>query len=73
MARLLRARQEQLASTTQRLDALSPLAVLSRGYSLTLRQQHAVRDSAELTPGDAVELRFARGRATAQITAVEPE
>ncbi|MFT5683785.1 MAG: exodeoxyribonuclease VII large subunit [Myxococcota bacterium] len=73
MQRLLESRRERLAATTQQLDALSPLAVLSRGYSLTLKGDHAVRDAAELTPGDSVEIRLAKGRATATITAVEAD
>ncbi|MFT4976641.1 MAG: exodeoxyribonuclease VII large subunit [Myxococcota bacterium] len=50
-----------------RLSALSPLAVLARGYSLTLHDGRAVRDAAELSPGDRVELRFARGSTSATI------
>jgi exodeoxyribonuclease VII large subunit len=73
MGRTLRLRTDQLAAVTHHLDALSPLAVLSRGYSLTLRKDAAVRDAEELAPGDPVRLRFARGQATAVITSVIPE
>ena len=72
--RLLLARshvQQQAA----RLDALSPLGVLARGYSLTQRADdgRVVRDAAELSPGDAIVTRFANGRATSRVEAVEPQ
>lgn len=73
MQRSLTTQGERLAATTHRLDALSPLAVLSRGYALTLQDGQAVRDAAELSPGDSVELRFAKGRATATITGIDPD
>ena len=58
----------RLAELASALDALSPLAVLERGYSLAADAQgRLVRDAGELKPGDHVELRFHRGRAGAQI------
>jgi exodeoxyribonuclease VII large subunit len=53
-----------------KLDALSPLACLARGYSIVRRgDAHGavVSDSASLVAGDAVALLFARGRARARI------
>lgn len=60
-------RRQRVRIGAGRLNALSPLAVLSRGYSLTLHDGRAVRDAAELRPGDRVTLRFARGQADATI------
>jgi len=60
-------RKQRVRIDAGRLNALSPLAVLSRGYSLTLKDGRAVRDASTLSPGDRVELRFARGRAQATI------
>jgi len=62
-----RAGLEQGAS---KLDALSPLACLARGYSIVRRdgaRGPVVSDSASLVAGDAVALLFARGRARARI------
>jgi exodeoxyribonuclease VII large subunit len=60
--RLLLARNhvEQQAA---RLVSLSPLGVLSRGYSLTQRaaDSRIVRDAAELKAGDTIVTRFAKG------------
>jgi exodeoxyribonuclease VII large subunit len=60
-------RQGRLASATGTLEALSPLGVLARGYSLTLHEARAVRSSAELSPGDVVEIRLASGQVRAEI------
>ena len=59
-----------------RLDALSPLACLARGYAIVRQgdaQGPVVRDAALLAPGDPVALVFARGRARALIDATEPD
>ena len=44
-----------------RLHALSPLAVLGRGYSVTQRAGAVLTDAAEVTVGDGVTTRLARG------------
>jgi len=55
--------QHRLAAVTGRLDSLSPLAVLGRGYSLTRTSAgDIVRDAARVVPGDAVDVLLARGR-----------
>src|SRR6266446_6670825 len=59
-----------------RLDALSPLACLERGYAIVRRGDSTgpvVRDADTLAAGDAVALVFARGRARARIEGTEPE
>lgn len=58
-------RKQRMHINAGRLNALSPLAVLSRGYALALKDGRAIRDASTLSPGDRVELRFARGAATA--------
>ncbi len=46
------------------LEALSPLAVLERGYAIVLRSRDGriVRSAAEVEPGDRIEARLHRGR-----------
>jgi exodeoxyribonuclease VII large subunit len=66
-----RAALEQGAS---RLEALSPLACLARGYAIVRRGDAAgavVRDAATLAPGEQVALRFAQGSARARIEETE--
>lgn len=69
---LLERRRGKLQSLSGQLDALSPLRVLARGFSVvTDAQNKIITDSADLQTGDAVTLRFAQGTAKAQITSVQ--
>ncbi len=70
--RLLRA-AEQTAALAARLDALSPLAVLGRGYALVFDEKSgaALRTAATLQPGDLLDIRLARGRVRAQVKEVK--
>jgi exodeoxyribonuclease VII large subunit len=55
-----------------RLDALSPLKVLARGYAIATRGDgKALRASADVRPGDAIHVRVAFGRIQASVDAVE--
>lgn len=69
--RLLRATRQRVTqgqavveATAARLDALSPLQVLGRGYSLTRTAEgrHVIRRAAEVTPGERIEVLLAEGR-----------
>lgn len=68
-------RRRRLAESAARLEALSPLAVLSRGYALVRQgeEQRIVRAASELEVGDEVDLKFGRGRARAHIDFVEAD
>jgi exodeoxyribonuclease VII large subunit len=58
----------RLAAAGARLEALNPLAVLERGYSIaTDREGNVVRDSAALKPGDTLDVRFAHGSARTRV------
>ena len=66
-----RARQAVVHQAAQ-LQALSPLAVLDRGYSITQSADGTVlRDPATLAPGEAVSTRLARGRFTSTVQHIE--
>lgn len=69
MAGRLEAFEGRLAAQAARLEALSPLKVLSRGYAIAFDEQsgRAVREAASLSPGDRVRLRFHRGEALATV------
>jgi exodeoxyribonuclease VII large subunit len=63
-----------LAQVGSKLDALSPLACLARGYAIVRRgdaRGPVVREAATLIPGDVVALGFARGWARARIDGTE--
>jgi exodeoxyribonuclease VII large subunit len=69
-ARLARQQADTLAG---RLESLSPLAVLGRGYSLTQRTSDGglIRAAADLSPGEQITTRFARGQAISRVERVE--
>lgn len=59
---------------TDRLRALSPLAVLDRGYALVYDGNgNLIKTSNSLHVGDPLRLRFAHGHAHAKVTELEPE
>jgi len=55
--------KEKFKALIERLEALSPLAVLSRGYSLStlIPEGIIIKDAAKLKPGDAVKTILAKG------------
>lgn len=66
--------ERRLAAAGGKLESLSPLGVLARGYSITLdRRGRVVRSAAQVSEGDEVDLRFAEGGAGARITSTEKE
>jgi exodeoxyribonuclease VII large subunit len=70
-ASALEKRRRQLGALAGRLDALSPLKVLDRGYAVVtnIRDSRAVLDAATVNLGDDLDIRLARGRLTARTTA----
>ncbi len=63
------AARHNIAALSARLESLSPLGVLARGYSLTTRTDDGrlVENAAELTAGQTVRTRFASGSAISRI------
>ena len=60
-------RGRELAAVAARLDALSPLGVLARGYSVVRVGDKVIRGVGELDVGDRVEIVLSNGRAEAEI------
>jgi exodeoxyribonuclease VII large subunit len=61
-------RRSRLEQASAKLAALSPVAILERGYSLIFTAQGAlVKDAAQLAPGDPIQARLARGELHARI------
>jgi len=65
-------KQQSLHSLIGRLNALSPLATLQRGYAVvrSLPKREIVREAASLRPGDEVETLLARGRLLCKVDEV---
>jgi exodeoxyribonuclease VII large subunit len=62
--RRVRASRDQIAAIASRAAALSPLAVLSRGYSITTHERDGrlLRSANEVQPGERVLTRLSRGQ-----------
>lgn len=70
---LVAAPRARLGAASARLEALSPLAVLARGYALARTADGAVlTDAARVAPGDAVEIALARGRVDCEVRRTDP-
>ncbi|HEY1548851.1 MAG TPA: exodeoxyribonuclease VII large subunit [Kofleriaceae bacterium] len=52
----------ELGRLGAQLNALSPLAVLDRGYAMAVKGTELIRDPAQVSAGDVLELRLARGK-----------
>ena len=67
-------RQRQFVQLAARLDAMSPLKVLARGYSVARTEDGSIlRDARQVQPGQEIELQLSRGRVAAQVTHTEEE
>jgi exodeoxyribonuclease VII large subunit len=75
MRRLLSDQRTKLEATACQLDALSPLAVLSRGYSVTKRLADGVlvRDAGMLNSGDRLSTLLAEGEVISVVEAVKSD
>jgi exodeoxyribonuclease VII large subunit len=55
-----------------RLQALSPLATLGRGYAIVRSGEKTVRDASTVRPGDRLDVQLAAGALDATVTEVRP-
>jgi len=65
----IRQLKDRLVQGGGRLDALSPLAVLDRGYSIAhkIPEEKLVKDTASLDIGDFLRVTFAKGKAICRV------
>jgi len=63
----LRLNGNRLRGFVSTLDALSPLSVLARGYSIAYKGADVVRSVNDLATGDCIHVRFAQGSTTALV------
>ncbi len=57
----------RLSLLAQRIQALNPATILSRGYTLTLHDRHVVRHSSSLHSGQELQTIFADGQVTSVV------
>ena len=69
--RLMQAKREQFVRLTAKLDAMSPLKVLSRGYSVVRTEDGSVlRRAADARPGDRIQIDLMQGTLLAEVSQV---
>jgi exodeoxyribonuclease VII large subunit len=80
LSRRVERSRERLARVAAHLDAVSPLAVLSRGYSITFRDEagrdgrrEALRGVEGVAAGDRIVSRLASGSLVSEVVDVRPE
>ncbi len=72
MKELINAKDENLKIEMASLDALSPLSVLGRGFSITKNAKGKIlRDVKDVKSGEKVKIQLARGKIDAEILEVE--
>lgn len=67
MARILERELHRIDMLSQRAIAQDPERLLSRGYSITLKDGKSIKDASQLKAGDEIETRFAKGVAKAVV------
>ena len=75
LSRRVERSRERLGRVAAHLDAVSPLAVLSRGYSITTREgvREALRGTDGVAAGDRLVTRLGRGSLVSEVVDVRPE
>jgi exodeoxyribonuclease VII large subunit len=69
----LKARRKDVFGFTEKLESLSPLSILKRGYSITQRlpDMTIIKDSTQVNPGNKIEILLARGTISGEVTKTE--
>lgn len=67
VATYIRESRQTLSSQRQLLEALSPQAVLQRGYAIVRRGGTTIRSTKQLTKGDSIDITLSDGSTTARV------
>jgi exodeoxyribonuclease VII large subunit len=72
---LLRDRQSALATVAGKLETLSPLSVLGRGYSLTYKAdgRRLITAAGDVRPGERIITQFGQGTAISVVESVDKQ
>jgi exodeoxyribonuclease VII large subunit len=73
LAHRLKGLRQEFGDNAARLEVLSPLKTLARGYAIATqdRSGHVVTDAAELSAGDRLQLKLHRGLAHCRVESLE--
>ena len=69
--RIVSGKEHLLTKNVALLDALSPLAVLGRGYTITIKDDSVISDETQLNVGDCITTRFKNITAVSKVTEVK--
>ncbi|WP_407074311.1 exodeoxyribonuclease VII large subunit [Paenibacillus lacisoli] len=69
MLGMMRSRSQQLSSAMRQLDALSPLKVMARGYSLVYDEKESklIKSLHDVQPGDLIKIKVSDGQLDCQV------
>ena len=71
--RRLMTERHRLQLIEEKAKSFDPALLLSRGYSITLKDGRAIRDAAVLRPGDEIETRLANGTVKSKVIPENPD
>ena len=65
--------KDRLFSCVEKANALSPLSILSRGYSIAETKNGIIKSTSEVDAGDEVRIILSDGAISATVTDIEKE
>lgn len=65
--KLLEAKKHRFAASLGKLEALNPISVLARGYTITEKSGEIVKSALALKEGDELSIRFSDGKASVSV------
>lgn len=73
MELIMKEKTNELNKSIDKLDALSPLKVLKRGFSVTYKDDEVVKDIKQVKKGDNIEVKVVNGHLTCEVKNIEGE
>ncbi|MDR3491826.1 MAG: exodeoxyribonuclease VII large subunit [Gammaproteobacteria bacterium] len=73
MMHALNQTQQQLSNSAGKLDTLSPLATLQRGYAIATKNKKVLRHVKDVSMGDEISLRLTEGQVECMVTDCSPD
>ncbi len=70
---IIKAKEYKISAISAKMQALSPLSVLSRGYSVVFKDGTVVNDIAKLQQKDIINIRMKNGNITAEVKKIEQD
>ena len=67
---ILSENQREFVALSAKLDALSPLSVLSRGYSIVQNKNKVIKSAKELNIGQNIMVKLSDGKAECEVNAI---